>query len=124
VIHHSDRGSQYASGAYRAELTAHGMVASMSGQGDCYDNAVAESFFSTLEFELLRPSDWHTREEARLAIFRTSRRGTTHGGAIPRWGTSAQRRTKSSCKRQRSPITYASIKSGQAQSDPPFGRLQ
>jgi len=70
LIHHSDRGSQYASGAYRAELAAHGMVASMSAKGDCYDNAVAESFFSTLEFELLMRHDWHTKAEARRAIFR------------------------------------------------------
>ena len=70
LIHHSDRGSQYTSGAYRAELAAHGMVASMSAKGDCYDNAVAESFFSTLEFELLMRNDWHTKEEARRAIFR------------------------------------------------------
>ena len=70
LICHSDRGSQYASGAYRAALAAHGMVASMSGKGDCYDNAVAESFFSTLEFELLMRNDWHTKEEARRAIFR------------------------------------------------------
>jgi putative transposase len=70
LIHHSDRGSQYTSGDYRAELAAHGMIASMSGKGDCYDNAVAESFFSTLEFELLMQNDWHTREDARRAIFR------------------------------------------------------
>ena len=70
LLHHSDRGSQYASGEYRTELTAHGMIASMSGKGDCYDNAVAESFFSTLEFELLVQSDWQTREDARRAIFR------------------------------------------------------
>jgi transposase InsO family protein len=70
LIHHSDRGSQYTSEDYRAELAAHGMVASMSGKGDCYDNAVAESFFSTLEFELLRQNDWHTRDDARRAIFR------------------------------------------------------
>ena len=70
LIHHSDRGSQYTSGAYRDELAAHGMIASMSGKGDCYDNAVAESFFATLEFELLMQSDWHTREEARRGIFR------------------------------------------------------
>jgi putative transposase len=70
LIHHSDRGSQYTSGDYRAELAAHGMIASMSGKGDCYDNAVAESFFSTLEFELLMQNEWHTREEARRAIFR------------------------------------------------------
>ena len=48
LIVHSDRGSQYSAGEYRAELAAHGMVASMSAKGDCYDNAVAESFFSTL----------------------------------------------------------------------------
>ena len=70
LIHHSDRGCQYTSGDYRTELAAHGMIASMSGKGDCYDNAVAESFFSTLEFELLMKNDWSTRAEARRAIFR------------------------------------------------------
>lgn len=70
LIHHSDRGSQYTSGEYRAELAAHGMIASMSGKGDCYDNAVAESFFATLEFELLMQNDWPTREDARRGIFR------------------------------------------------------
>ena len=70
LIFHSDRGSQYASGAYRALVAAYGMVASMSGRGDCYDNAVAESFFATLEFELLMQNDWQTREEARRAVFR------------------------------------------------------
>lgn len=70
LIHHSDRGSQYAASAYRAELAAHGMMASMSGKGDCYDNAVAESFFATLEFELIMQHDWPTKEAARHAIFR------------------------------------------------------
>lgn len=70
LIHHSDRGSQYASADYRAALTAYGMVASMSAKGDCYDNAVVESFFSTLEFELLMTNDWRTRAEARRAIVR------------------------------------------------------
>lgn len=69
LIFHSDRGSQYASGAYRAELAAHAMQASMSRKGNCYDNAVAESFFSTLEFELVMTADWHTRAEARTAVF-------------------------------------------------------
>lgn len=70
LIHHSDRGSQYAAADYRAALAVYGMVASMSAKGDCYDNAVAESFFSTLEFELLMKNDWHTRAEARRAIVR------------------------------------------------------
>jgi putative transposase len=70
LMHHSDRGSQYAAREYRDELTAHGMVASMSGKGDCYDNAVAESFFATLEFELIMKHDWETKHDARRAIFR------------------------------------------------------
>ena len=70
LVHHSDRGSQYAAKAFRAALAAHGMVASMSGKGDCYDNAVAESFFATLEFELIMRNDWPTKEDARRAIFR------------------------------------------------------
>ena len=52
------------------DLAAHGMSAIMSGKGDCYDNAVAESFFATLEFELLAKHDWETRKDARGAIFR------------------------------------------------------
>lgn len=70
LLHHSDRGSQYACGDYQALLAAHGVVPSMSRKGDCWDNAVAESFFATLERELIAPNDWHTRDEARRAIFR------------------------------------------------------
>ena len=70
LVHHSDRGSQYASAAYRALLARHGMVASMSRRGDCWDNAVAESFFATLELELIVKSTWRSRDAARLAIFR------------------------------------------------------
>jgi putative transposase len=69
LIFHSDRGSQYTADSYQRALSRHGVVASMSRKGDCYDNAVAESFFSTLEFELLMKSDWHTRREARQAVF-------------------------------------------------------
>ena len=69
LIHHSDRGVQYASTAYRTLLAAHGMHASMSRPGDCWDNAVAESFFATLELELIARSTWRTHEEARRAIF-------------------------------------------------------
>ena len=69
VIHHSDRGVQYACDAYRAVLTQHGFRTSMSRKGDCWDNAVAESFFATLEWELLMQNDFQTRNEARHAIF-------------------------------------------------------
>ena len=69
LLHHSDRGVQYASDAYRALLAAHGVEVSMSRRGDCWDNAVAESFFATLERELIARRTWHTRAEARHAIF-------------------------------------------------------
>jgi len=69
LIHHSDRGSQYASDEYRRLLAANGIVGSMSRRGNCWDNAVAESFFSTLKLELVHEHDWATRAEARAAIF-------------------------------------------------------
>ena len=69
LVHHSDRGVQYAAVAYQALLARHQVVPSMSRRANCYDNAVVESFFATLEWELIERSDWHTRAEARLAIF-------------------------------------------------------
>lgn len=69
LLHHSDRGSQYASAEYRAILAGHGMVCSMSGVGSCWDNAVAESFFATLKGELNQAGAWRTRAEARRAVF-------------------------------------------------------
>jgi putative transposase len=66
---HSDRGCQYASDAFRKELKAHGCKQSMSRKGDCWDNAVAESFFGTLKTELVHHERYKTREEARLNIF-------------------------------------------------------
>jgi putative transposase len=69
LMHHSDRGVQYASLDYQELLTRHRIVVSMSRRANCYDNAVAESFFATLEWELIERSDWRTRDEARLAIF-------------------------------------------------------
>lgn len=69
LIHHTDRGSQYASGDYRKALREAGMVCSMSRKGDCFDNAVAESFFSTLEWELLSQRVFVTRQRARAALF-------------------------------------------------------
>lgn len=68
LIFHSDRGIQYASDSYRAILRRHGLVLSMSRKGDCWDNAVSESFFSTLKRELIYRRDWPTRESARSAI--------------------------------------------------------
>jgi len=69
LVHHSDRGCQYASHDYQRALSAHGIVCSMSRKGDCWDNAVAESFFATLKAELVDDADFATRAEARTAIF-------------------------------------------------------
>lgn len=68
LIHHTDRGSQYASEDYRSVLARRGIRQSMSRKGDCWDNAVSESFFSTMEHELLADADFRTRREAHLAI--------------------------------------------------------
>jgi putative transposase len=69
LIHHTDQGAQYTASAYQAMLKAHDLVPSMSRKGNCYDNACAESFFSTLKNELVHHRDFHDREEARMAIF-------------------------------------------------------
>lgn len=68
MLHHSDRGCQYASESYREELERHGIEASMSRRGNCYDNAVVESFFGTLKQELVHGARWMTIGEARAAI--------------------------------------------------------
>ncbi|WP_242651712.1 IS3-like element ISCce3 family transposase [Ruminiclostridium cellulolyticum] len=69
VIHHSDRGVQYASKEYQKVLKSNGFTASMSRKGNCYDNACMESFFGTLKTELIYLTRFKTRTEARLAIF-------------------------------------------------------
>jgi len=69
LMHHSDRGVQYACNDYRNRLAQHGIVVSMSRRGDCWDNAVAESFFATLEWELVQDVDWPTRNQASHDLF-------------------------------------------------------
>jgi transposase InsO family protein len=69
LLHHSDRGVQYASGDYQDMLAEHGVTCSMSRKGDCWDNAVAESFFHTLKVELVHHRDYLTRKEAMADIF-------------------------------------------------------
>ena len=68
MIHHSDRGCQYASHAYRDTLATAAITCSMSRKGDCWDNAVAESFFATFRAELSDHCLWATRDAARTAI--------------------------------------------------------
>ena len=90
LIHHTDRGVQYASISYQASLTELGARPSMSRKGDCWDNAVAESFFGTLEQELVRRKHWRGAEDARADVadyihefFNTERRHSTLGQISP-----------------------------------------
>lgn len=78
VIHHSDRGVQYASATYQQRLRDRGMIASMSRVGDCWDNAVVESFFATLKRELVSLTRWTTRAEAQQDLTRFIDRWYNH----------------------------------------------
>lgn len=102
VIHHSDQGSQYTSLAFGRRLRDAGLVASMGSRGDCFDNALAESFFATLECELLAGRSLPTKNAARRALFdyiegfyNTHRRHSALGYLSPmayerRWTIEAQ----------------------------------
>jgi len=90
VLVHSDRGSQYCSRQYQALLVKHELICSMSGKGNCYDNAVAESFFHTLKVEMVHGESFATREIMRRAIFEyievdynRTRRHSTNGYISP-----------------------------------------
>jgi putative transposase len=90
LVHHTDRGSPYASDDYRAALTQNGLVASMSRTGDCYDNAVAESFFATLKTEHVDHQQFVSRDHARGSIadyierfYNTARRHSSLGYVSP-----------------------------------------
>jgi putative transposase len=69
LIHHSDRGSQYASEDFEQLLIENRITPSMSGRGNCYDNAIMESFWATLKTELIHPAHYATREQAKQSIF-------------------------------------------------------
>jgi putative transposase len=69
LLHHSDRGVQYASDGYQHLLASHDITVSMSGRGDCWDNAIMESFWATLKTELIHLQSYATRSEAKQSIF-------------------------------------------------------
>jgi putative transposase len=69
LVHHSDHGCQYTSLAFGRRCRQAGIAVSMGSVGDCYDNALAESFFATLECELVARGRWRTHTEARMAVF-------------------------------------------------------
>lgn len=90
LIHHSDRGSQYASHAFQDKLTEYGMICSMSRKGNCWDNATSESFFNSLKNERVHGTRYETRDEAITDLFayievfyNRSRRHSTLGYKSP-----------------------------------------
>jgi putative transposase len=68
-IHHTDRGSQYCSNNYRKRISELGLKVSMSGRGNCYDNAAVETFFKTLKAELVWLHTWASRDQVNNALF-------------------------------------------------------
>ena len=70
LVHHSDRGSQYCSVDYQALLRKRGILISMSGRGNCYDNSMVETFFKTIKSELIWPVAWQSRQQAENAVAR------------------------------------------------------
>lgn len=93
LLHHSDRGSTYTGADYQAALAAAGLAVSMSRRGDCWDNAVVESFFATLKTELVHHARWGTRAEATAAL----------GAYIESW---YNRRRRHSTLDYQSPVEY------------------
>ena len=91
LVHHTDHGCQYTSLAFGRRLTDTGLVASVGTIGDALDNAVAESFFATLECELLDRHDWPTRQALRTAVFDFIEVLSGYAGDPPsgRWGQRA-----------------------------------
>ena len=100
LIHHSDRGSQYCSIDYQAELRRHGILISMSGRGNCFDNAMVETFFKTLKSELVWRTVFQTRSQAERAIARS----TTPSGAIRRSTLPAPPNSKGGQKTEPMPL--------------------
>ena len=110
LVHHSDRGSQYAAKDYRKKLKARGITVSMSRKGDCWDNAPMESVNGTLKVECVNDVHFETREEARQAIieyigyYNTERRHSSLGNIAPaeferRWRAGSNPKSKASRSR-------------------------
>jgi transposase InsO family protein len=109
LIHHSDRGSQYAAAGYRKVLGAAGMIQSMSRKGNCWDNAPMESFFGTLKTELVHQACYPTRIPPGATCSPTSKDTTIVSGFIPPSGISPPNRQSAK------PLNPVSTKSGEGQ---------
>jgi hypothetical protein len=115
LIFHSDRGSQYTSEVFTKLLDHHGIRQSLSRPGQCWDNAVAESFFATLKCELVHRHVWPTRASACSATSSTSRAGTTAAAVTPRWAI---------CHRPTGPVLGVCTGDGQSDEIPGAGQAE
>ena len=115
LVHHSDRGSTYASDDYRNALETRGIECSMSRKGDCYDNAVAESFFATLKREMAKADDLESRAPATLPISEYID-GFYNSNAATRPSTTSAPSNLNSTVREQSSVTKPSTRSGQPHS--------
>jgi putative transposase len=88
LIWHSDQGSQFVSLAFGQQARAAGIAQSMGSKGDCFDNAVAESFLATLKKELIHGRSWPTKAELRTEVFEYIKRSSTAAGGTRRSGCS------------------------------------
>ncbi len=94
LIYHGDPGFQYCTNQYVELLKRHGIMRIMSRKGNCYDNAVVESLFSSLKNELVHHQNYHTKQEARSDIFDYIELcSTTDGASMSRWVITPQRHT-------------------------------
>ncbi|TNJ54100.1 DDE-type integrase/transposase/recombinase [Paenibacillus hemerocallicola] len=89
MLHHSDRGSQYASHDYQEQLKVYSMIGSMSRKGNCYDNACIESFHGIIKKELIYLNKYETRAEAEKSISSTSKFSTIMNAFIRRSATAS-----------------------------------
>jgi len=113
VIHHSDQGCQYTSLAFGRRCRDAGIVSSMGSAGDCFDNALTESFFATLECELIDRSVFYNHGEARSPSSISSSASTTLVDVILQLTISAQSRTKGGGASNNLPSRKVSAKAGQ-----------
>ena len=133
LVHHSDRGSQYAANDYRNKLEARGITVSMSRKGDCWDNAPMESVNGTLKVECVHDEHFETRAQAQQAIveyigyYNTERRHSSLGNVTPaeferRWRAESKTTTKATLRRAAPPRYPPTAGSGSSQAPSPAVR--
>ena len=112
LMHHSDQGNQYRASLYQTILARRGVVVSMSRRGNCYDNAPAESFFSSLKNELVRHRQFQTQAEPRWRSKTISPGSTINSAYIRRWAIAVPRSSSGRKVTPNSRVCYSGATSG------------